>query len=53
MEHNLTFYKTILRTLKENLVMAKNRMKQHVDQGSSECQFFEGDQVFLYLQPYK
>jgi hypothetical protein len=32
----------ILRTLKENLVMAENRLKQ-VDQGRSECEFAEGD----------
>jgi hypothetical protein len=28
-------------------------MKQQADQGRSERQFFEGDQVFLPLQPYK
>jgi len=28
-------------------------MKQKVDQGCSEHQFAEGDQVFLCLQPYK
>jgi hypothetical protein len=28
-------------------------MKQQADQGHSECQFVEGDQVFLRLQPYK
>jgi hypothetical protein len=33
--------------------MAHNRMKQQADQGRSECQFAEGDQVFLRLQPYK
>jgi hypothetical protein len=33
--------------------MAQNRMKQQADQGRSECQFAEGDQVFLRLQPYK
>jgi hypothetical protein len=27
-------------------------MKQQADQGHSECQFSEGDQVFLRLQPY-
>jgi hypothetical protein len=43
----------ILRTLKENLVMAQNRMKQQADQGRSERQFAEGDQVFLRLQAYK
>jgi hypothetical protein len=33
--------------------MAQNHMKQQEDQGHSECQFAEGDQVFLRLQPYK
>jgi hypothetical protein len=33
--------------------MAQNHMKQQADQGCSECQFVEGDQVFLRLQPYK
>jgi hypothetical protein len=28
-------------------------MKQQVDQGRSERQFVEGDQVFLQVQPYK
>jgi hypothetical protein len=43
----------ILCTLKENLVMNHNGMKKQVDQGHSECQFVEGDQVFIQLQPYK
>jgi hypothetical protein len=43
----------ILHTLKENLFMAQNRMKQQADQGLFERQFAEGDQVFLRLQPYK
>jgi hypothetical protein len=33
--------------------MAQNVMKQQADQGHLECQFAEGDQVFLHLQPYK
>jgi hypothetical protein len=33
--------------------MEQNRMKQQGDQGHSERQFAEGDQVFLRLQPYK
>jgi hypothetical protein len=49
----LTVQEAILRTLKENLVMAQNRMKKQADQGGSKCQFAEGDQVFLRLQPYK
>jgi hypothetical protein len=49
----LTVHEDILRTLKENLVIVQNCMKQQTDQGHSECQFAEGDQVFLRLQPYK
>jgi hypothetical protein len=49
----LTAREAILRTLKENLVMAHNRMKQQADQGRSKRQFAEGDHVFLRLQPYK
>jgi hypothetical protein len=49
----LTAREDILHTVKENLVMAQNHMKQQADQGRSECQFVEGDQVFLRLQPYK
>ena len=33
--------------------MAQNRMKRQADQGRSERQFAEGDQVFLRLKPYK
>jgi hypothetical protein len=50
---HLQVQEAILRTLKENLVMAQNRMKQQEDHSRSECQFPEGDQVFLRLQPYK
>ena len=49
----LTVRETILCTLKENLIMAQNHMNKQADQGHSECQFSEGDQVFLQLQPYK
>jgi hypothetical protein len=52
-EKTLTVQEDILRTLKENLVMAQNHMKQQADQGHSKHQFAEGDQVFLRLQPYK
>jgi hypothetical protein len=52
-DQTLTVQEGILRTLKENLVMAHNCMKQHADQGRSECQFAEGYQVFLRMQPYK
>ena len=52
-DQTLIVREDILRTLKENLVMAQNRMKQQVDQGHSEHQFSKGDHVFLRLQPYK
>jgi hypothetical protein len=42
-DHDRIASMTILRTLKENLFMAHNRMKQQADQGHSECQFVEGD----------
>jgi hypothetical protein len=46
-DQTLIVREDILHTLKENLVMAHNCMKQQVDQGHSEHQFAEGDQVFL------
>jgi hypothetical protein len=52
-DQTLTIQEVILCTLKENLFMAQNCMKQQADQGRSERQFEEGDQVFLRLQPYK
>jgi len=52
-DQTLIVQEDILHTLKENLVMAQNCMKQQADQGRSEHQFAEGDQVFLRLQPYK
>jgi hypothetical protein len=39
-DQTLTVREAILHTLKENLVMAQNRMKQQVDQGLSKHQFF-------------
>jgi hypothetical protein len=39
----LTVREVILRTLKEKLVVAQNRMKKQADQGCFECQFVEGD----------
>jgi hypothetical protein len=46
-EKTLIVREDILHTLKENMVMDKNHMKQHADQVHSECQFVEGDQVFF------
>jgi hypothetical protein len=42
-DQTLTVREDILRTLRENLVMAQNRMKQQTDQGHSKHQFAEGD----------
>jgi hypothetical protein len=52
-DQTLTVREAILRTLKENLVMARNLLKKKPYQGLYERQFAEGDQVFLRLQPYK
>jgi hypothetical protein len=52
-DQTLTVQEYILCNFKENLVMAQNHMKQQADQGHSERQFAEGDQVFMRLQPYK
>jgi hypothetical protein len=52
-DQTLTVREAIFRTLKDNLVMAQNLMKQQTDQVHSERQFVEGDQVFIRLQPYK
>ena len=50
-DQTLTIQEDILHTLKDNLVMAQNRMRKQADQGRFERQFVEGDQVFLRLQP--
>jgi hypothetical protein len=42
-DQTLTVREDILCTLKENLFMAQNHMKQQADQGCSERQFAEGD----------
>jgi hypothetical protein len=42
---------TTLSTLKDNLHMAQNRMRQQVEQHHSERVFKEGDKMFLRLQP--
>ena len=52
-DQTLIVWETIIRTLKENLVMDQNRMKKQADQDHLEHQFARGDHVFLRLQPYK
>ena len=43
----------VLKLLKDNLVMAQNRMKQKTYQYHNEREFEVGDWVFFRLQPYK
>lgn len=43
----------IINLLKENLTMARNRMKQQIDQHCTKREFKEGDRVFIRIQPYK
>ena len=52
MEHHIE-HQQVLQLLKDNLVLAQNRMKQQADQHRSERSFDVGDWVFLRLQPYK
>ena len=52
-DQTLKVYEAILRTLKENSVMAQNHMKQQADQGRSEHQCAKGDHVFLRMKPDK
>lgn len=42
----------IINTLKENLVIAKNRMKKHADLHRRELKSQVSDEVFLKLRPY-
>jgi hypothetical protein len=43
----------VVQILKENLVIARNRMKQQIDQHRTEREFEVGEWVFVRLQPYK
>lgn len=52
-EHHTKHQQQVLQLLKDNLVLAQNRMKEHADQHYSERSFDVGDWVFLLLQPYK
>ena len=46
-DQTLIVREAILLTMKENLVMVQNRIKQQADQGCTKHQFSEGDHVFL------
>jgi len=52
-EHHIEHQQKVLQLLKDNLVLAQNRMKQQADQHHSKISFDVGDWVFLRLQPYK
>jgi hypothetical protein len=52
-EDHIEHQQQVLQTLKDNLAMAQNHMKQQADQHRSEISFEVGDWVFLRLQPYK
>jgi transposase InsO family protein len=40
------------RVVHQHLLRARNRMKQQADKTCSDCEFAEGDYVYLKLQPY-
>ena len=42
---------SILMELKQNLIKAQQRMKQHTDNGRKEVEFKVGDMMFLTAQP--
>ena len=48
-EHHIEHQQQVLQLLKDNLVLAQNRMKQQEDQHCSERSFDVGDWVFLLL----
>lgn len=43
----------VLKTLKENLVSASNRMKQLADKNRTDREFQVNDWVYIKLQPYR
>ena len=51
--HHIEHQQQVLQLLKDNLVLAQNRMKQQADQHRSEISFDVGDWVFLRLQPVR
>ncbi|RVW35699.1 hypothetical protein CK203_106694 [Vitis vinifera] len=52
-DHSLATRDALLKHLKKNLAIARNRMKQIADHGRRDVTFQEGDLVFLKLQPYR
>ena len=52
-EHHIEHQQQVLQLLKDNLMLAQNRMKQQADQHRSERSVDVGYWVFLRLQPCK
>jgi len=52
-EDHIGHQQKVFKILKDNLVIAQNRMKQQADQHHSERKFEVGDWLLLRLQPYK
>lgn len=52
-KNHLEENQNIVQVLKQNLINAKNQMKQQADWHRSEREFEEGHWVFVRLQPYK
>ena len=53
MEHHIEHQQQVLQLLKDNLMLAQNKMKQQADQQRNKRSFDVGDWIFLWLQPYK
>ena len=53
MEDHIENQKQVLQTLKDNLNLAQNQMKQHAYQHRSKKSFYVGKWLFLWLQSYK
>ena len=52
-DYSLATRDALLKDLKENLAIARNRMKQIADHGRRDVIFQEGDLVFLKMQSYR
>ena len=52
-DNHLQSRQQVMSLLKQNLLLAQERMKVQVDKHRLERSFSEGDWVYLRLQPYK
>ena len=53
LDRSMLAREAILKSLKENLAKARNKMKQLADKIRREKEFSVGDLVYIKLQPYK